>query len=76
MDAVPLQACMQLLYDDARDDFDEADKCAVNHFPGHPNYALERYLRCLAVLALADFQARHNVGTFVMPAPPANPEGT
>lgn len=54
---------------DALDDFNAADTCALTHFPGHENYAVERYLRCIAVLALNDYCARHEVGIPPVPRP-------
>lgn len=48
-------------YGAAMDDYLEADETAMRHERGHELYAVERYLRCLCVLALADFSTRRGV---------------
>lgn len=55
-------AAHELAFADALDDFNTADRAATNHGPGHEAFTLERYLRCLCVLALNDYSDRYWVG--------------
>jgi hypothetical protein len=55
------------VYQDAKDDFTAADRCIRNHFPGHEMYAVERYLRCLCVLAFDQYRERYRGAAWIAP---------